>query len=563
MIMTERLDPIPDDLPACQELLRAMFERLRRMEIQLHDLERQLNETCATNGELQRSYAFLKEEYLILKRMLFGPRRERLTEAPGQQHLFDDGPPPPPPDESIPPAEESPARKRKKGHGRRRIPDHLPRKDILHDVPPEEQVCNCGREKARIGEDVTEQLEYEPGTMYVLRHIYPKFACSCCKDGVTSAVRAASPIERGLAGPGLLAYVIVNKFSDHLPLYRQQDVMARHGIVLSRSTLCGWLAQSAELLRPLVELMAKRVVESGLINADETPVRVLDRERNSTRKGQFWTYISSGDHGYTIYEYRDSRSRKGPAEFLKDFRGYLQTDAYSAYESVVSASSGRIVPVGCWAHARRNFLDARLSQPREAHYVLGLIWQLYDIEDEIELMGPNERKAIRQERSVPVLDRLMAYLREQKDVALPKSKYGQAIDYVLNRPEEMRRYTEDGRLKIDNNTSERTLRIAAIGRKNWMFLGSDQGGETAAVMYSILANAKRYQIEPFAYVRALLVALSSDKVDLESLLPDVWIAAHPEHVLIYRREEAKAAADARRRRRAFRRAAVPQQSRSP
>ena len=175
--------------------------------------------------------------------------------------------------------------------------------------------------------------------------------------------------------------------------------------------------------------MAKRVVESGVINADETPVRVLDPTRDSTRKGQFWTYISPGDHGYTIYDYRDSRNRDGPTEFLKDFRGYLQTDAYSAYESVVLKSAGRIIPVGCWAHARRNFFDARLSQPREAHYVLGLIGQLYDIEDEIRLQGADERKAVRQERSVPVLDRLMAYLREQKDGALPKSKYAQAIAY--------------------------------------------------------------------------------------------------------------------------------------
>lgn len=555
MIMTEHLDPIPDDLPTCQERLRAVLERLHHMECQLHDLERQLDETCATTEELQRSYACLKEEYLALKRLFFGPRRERLPEAPGQQHLFDDDAPLSLLDESADPApaQELPPRKRKKGHGRRQIPDHLPRKDVPHDVSPEERVCDCGREKARIGEDVTEQLEYEPGKLWVLRHIYPKYACSCCKDGVTSAEPAANPIARCLAGPGLLAYVMVSKFSEHLPLYRQQDVLARHGIFLARSTLCGWMAQCAQLLRPLVELMRQRVVQSDVINADETPVRVLDRTRNTTRKGQFWTYISPGDHGYTIYVYRDSRSRDGPAEFLKDFRGYLQTDAYTAYESVVLESVGRIIPVGCWAHARRNFFDARLSQPREVHYVLGLIGQLYDIEDTIRLSGPDERKAVRQEQSVPVLDRLEAYLREQKDGALPKSKYAQAIAYVLNRPDEMRRYTEDGRLEIDNNTSERTLRLCAISRKNWLFLGSDQGGETAAICFTILANAKRYRIEPFAYVRALLIAMSSDEVDLESLLPDVWIAAHPEHFLQYRRDEAEAAANARRRRRAFRR----------
>jgi transposase len=546
--MTEHLNLIPDDLPTCQERLRALLERF-------HDLERQLEEFVATTEELERSYACLKEEYLALKRLFFGPRRERLPEAAGQLHLFHADAPPSVPDESAAPVldEELPSRKRKKGHGRRVIPDHLPRTPVLHDVPPAERVCDCGREKARIGEDVTEQLEYEPGKLFVFRHIYPKYACSCCKDGVTSAEPVANPIARCLAGPGLLAYVMVSKFSEHLPLYRQQDVLVRHGIFLARSTLCGWMAQCAERLRPLVELMRQRVVQSDVINADETPVRVLDRTRNTTRKGQFWTYITPGDHGYTIYVYRDSRSRDGPAEFLEDFRGYLQTDAYAAYESVVLESAGRMIPVGCWAHARRNFFDARLSQPREAHYVLGLIAQLYDIEDAIRLLGPDERKAVRQEKSVPVLDRLEAYLREQKDGALPKSKYAQAIAYVLNRPEEMRRYTEDGRLEIDNNTSERTLRLCAISRKNWLFLGSDQGGETAAICFTILANAKRYRIEPFAYVRALLIALSSDQVDLESLLPDVWIAAHPEHVLTYRRDEAEAAANARRRRRALRR----------
>jgi transposase len=230
---------------------------------------------------------------------------------------------------------------------------------------------------------------------------------------------------------------------------------------------------------------------------------------------------------------------------------------------VVAKSAGRIIPVGCWAHARRNFFDARLNQPREVHYVLGLIAQLYDIEDEIQLKSPDERLAVRQERSVPVLDRLEAFLREQRGGALPKSQYGQAINYVLNHRDELRRFTEDGRLEIDNNTVERTLRLCAISRKNWLFVGSDWGGETAAIGFSILAGAKRHRIEPWAYVRALLIALGPDVVDLESLLPDVWIAAHPEHVLTYRRDEAEAAASARRRRRALRRAKTREPSLSP
>src|SRR5271166_6319601 len=556
--MMEHLDQIPDDLPTCQERLRALLERF-------HDLERQLEETCSTTEELQRSYSCLKEEYLTLKRMLFGPRRERLPEAPGQQHLFDADPPPPLPDEAAdpPPGENLPTRTRRKGHGRQPIPDDVPRTEVLHDVPQEERTCGCGRDKARIGEDVTEQLEYEPGKVFVFRHIYPKYACSCCKDGVTSAPTVASPIQRGLPGPGLLAYILVNKFSDSLPLYRQQDDLSRHGILVARSTMCGWLAQCAIQLRPLVELMRAQLLSSWVINADETPVRVLDPTLDSTRTGYFWVYIGDRDHPYAVYDYRDSRSRDGPAEILKKYRGYLQTDAYSSYESVVEESAGRIIPVGCWAHARRNFFDARLNQPRETHYVLGLVAQLYDIEDEIRLKSADERRAVRQERSVPVLDRLEAYLREQKDGALPKSKYAQAIGYVLNHRDQLRRYTEDGRLEIDNNVSERTLRLLAIGRNNWLFLGSDQGGETAAVLFSILANAKRYQIEPFAYVRALLIALSSEQVDLESLQPDVWIAAHPEHVLQYRRDEAEAAASTRRKRRALRRSKTAELSPTP
>jgi transposase len=462
--MTEPIDSIPDDLLACQDRLRAALERLR-------DLERQLDEFVATTEELQRSYDCLKEEYLALKRLFFGPRRERLPEAPGQQHLFDADVPPPVPDllTDSQPDEQSPPRRRRKGHGRKGIPDHLPRREILHDVAPEDQVCSCGCAKTRIGEDVTEQLDYIPGKLVVLRHVYPKYACSGCKDGVTAAQPVANPIARCLAAPGLLAFVVVSKFSEHLPLYRQQDVLSRHGIFLARSTLCGWLAQCAGLLRPLVELMQQRILQSHVIQADETPVQVLDSTRDSTRTGYFWAYICDGDHPYTVYDYRDSRGQEGPAEVLKNYRGYLQTDAYSSYESVVAKSAGRIIPVGCWAHGRRNFFDARLNQPREVHYVLGLIAQLYDIEDEIRLNSPDERLAVRRERSVPVLDRLETYLREQKNSALPKSQYGQAIAYVLNHWDELRRFTEDGRLEIDNNTAERTLRLCAISRNYAQF----------------------------------------------------------------------------------------------
>src|SRR3954452_2068373 len=562
--MAEHSPPIPDDLATCQAQLRAVLEQHAALLQHFHDLERQLDETCATTEELQRSYACLKEEYLALKRLLFGPRRERLPEAPGQGHLFDTEPmasTPPEPD-ARDPSDPSPA-KHRKGHGRRPIGDHLPRRDVLHDVREEDRTCPCGRAKTKIGEDVTEQLDYIPGKVEVLRHIYPKYACSCCKDGVTTAPTASGPIAGGLAAPGLLAFVMVSKFVEHMPLYRQQDEVARADILISRSTLCGWLGQCAQLFKPLVDLMHKEVLKSGVIQGGETPVPVLDRSRDSTRKGYIWTTIGDRAHPYTTFHYTDSRSRDGPAKFLKGFVGYLQTDAYASYESVVNESAGKIIAVGCWAHVRREFFDARHNQPREVHYVLGLIAQLYDVEDEVRGRSDAEGLAAVQERSLPVLKRPGKYLREQQGRALPKSQFGKAINYALNQWEALLLYAGDGRLEIDNNSSERTLRPCAIGRKNWMFFGSDRGGETAAILMSVLASAKRHGIEPFEYVRQLLIALSSAAVDLRSLLPDVWIAAHPEHFLQYRRDEAEATARARKQRRDKRRAKSKSSSPEP
>jgi transposase len=547
-LMTEQSSLIPDD-PA---QLRAELDNAL---VRICDLERQLEELAATSDERERAFACLKEELLILKRKLFGPRRERLPDDPGQGHLFDVAPPSStsaePDADDFAKADPPKARRRR---GRRPIPDHVSRTDVPHEVPEADQRCACGRMKTKIGEDITEQLDFVPSKIVVLRHIYPKYACSCCQDGVTRAPTAPAPIPGGLPTAGLLAHIIVNKFFAHLPLYRQQDELARAGIFFPRSTLCDWIMRSGELLKPLVDLMHMEVLRSRAIQGDETPVPVLDPTRDSTRKGYIWTTIGDRDHRYTTCHYTDSRSRDGPAKFLAGFQGFLQTDAYSSYESIVRESAGRIIAVGCWAHARRDFFDARLHYPREAHHVLGLITQLYDIEDEIVNLDDVGRLAERQARSVPILKRLETFLREQKQTALPQSKFGQAIGYALNRWDALLRYTTDGALEIDNNRSERTLRPCAIGRKNWMFFGSDRGGETAAICMSVLASAKRHGIEPMAYVTALLTALSSDKVDLRSLLPDVWIAAHPEHFQKDRRDEAEAAARRRRQRRADRRA---------
>jgi transposase len=313
--MIKRPDQIPDDLPSCQHLLHGLLERLHEMEAQLGDLKRQLEETCATNGEIQRSYDCLKEQYEAMKHLWLGPRRERLVEAPGQQYLFDVDAAAviTPKLVDFPPAKEPHQHKRKRGHGRRQIPEHLPRTEVPHEVPPEARVCDCGREKVRIGEDVTEKVDLVPAQITVYRHVYPKYVCPHCKNGVTSAPPAPSPIKRGIAGPGLLAYVFVNKFSDHLPTYRQQDILTRHGLFVARSILCDWLAQCAQGLSPLVDLMRKRALMSLVLNADETPMNVLDPNRDSTQTAYFWVYVGNGNNPYTTYNYSDSRSRDGPA----------------------------------------------------------------------------------------------------------------------------------------------------------------------------------------------------------------------------------------------------------
>jgi transposase len=457
----DRPELILDDLPACQQLIRGLFDQLRELEIQLTDLKPQLDETCATGSELQRSCDCLHERYLALKRLRFGPRMDRLAEAPGQGLLFDnDGPPPVPTEPAVAPAaDETTGNKPKRGHGRGQIPAHLAHTEIRHDIADESRVCDFGREKVCIGEDVSERIEMVLAKIVVERHVYPRCACPCCKGGVTSAPVVANPIAGGMAGTGLLAHVMVSKFSEHLPMYRQQDVLSHQDIFLARSTLCDWMVQCAVRLRPLCKLLRQPLRQSEVINADETTAPVLDRTLDSTRTGYFWTYISSGTHGYAFYAYRD-----GPAEILKGFQGYLQTDAYASYESVVNESGGRIIPVGCWAHARREFFDARVYQPREAHYVLGLIGQLYDIEDEIRPKSPEARLGARQERRVPILGRLAAFFREQKAVALPKSQFGKAIAYSLNHWPELCPFTESGIRAIDNNMAKRTLRLCAIGR---------------------------------------------------------------------------------------------------
>jgi hypothetical protein len=287
---------------------------------------------------------------------------------------------------------------------------------------------------------------------------------------------------------------------------------------------------------------------------DDTPVTVLGGKEPGSSKARFWVYIGDVQHPYSVYDFTVSRSRDGPAAFLKDYRGFLQADAYGGYDGIFLGSDGEIVEVACWAHARRKFFDARANAPREANQVLEWIRQLYDIEDRAREFTPVDRQVLRQVESTPILDRIENYLDELSRRTLPKSGLGKAVTYARNQWAALRQYVNDGRLTIDNNVSERTLRLQAIGRKNWEFLGSADAGPRAAVLFTILAGAKHHRLEPWAYLREVLLRLSAGETDLEPLLPDRWAANHPEHALHHRLDESRRKAARRTRARQTRRA---------
>ncbi len=538
---------LPNDLGECQRLLLAAFQ-------QASELERVLDETAASYAELQQTHQAAIDELDRLKRWIYGRRRERIIEGEGQQHLFDlQSPTTATATESL----QQLPRDQVTGHSRRRRReldlDKLPHYRHELDVPPAEKICTgCGRAKDRIGEDQTKILDYVPPKLEVHVHVRPKYACRHCKDGVVSPPPPERPIARGIAGPGLIAQIVVAKFGDHLPLYRQEDFFTRHGLHIARSTQCDWVKAAAELLMPLHERQKELVLQSPVLWTDDTPVTVLTGSKEGSRKGRFWTYIGE-EYPYSVYDFTESRARDGPARFLTGFQGYLQADAYGGYDHIYLGSNDAIREVACWAHARRKFFEAKGGSPREAHQILEWVGQLYDIEDRARELSASARASLRQEEAEPVLDRIEAYLAELARRALPRSALGMAVSYAQNQWQALRRYTTDGRLTIDNNVSERTLRHQAIGRKNWLFLGSAQAGPRAAILFTILAGAKRHRIEPWAYLRELFLRLHADDSRLDEMLPDRWAADHPESILTYRLEESRQKAARQRERRQRRR----------
>ena len=482
---------------------------------------------------------YLQYQVEQLRHRLFGRRSEKMNDSTPQQMeikfpdapVFDEAPTPneaPDPEEETS-VEEAPDQKEpqktQKKTGRKPLPAVFPRTVVVHDLDDEEKVCACGNELHKIGEETSEQIEFIPAHIKVIQHVRCKYGCKACEETVKTASMPNQPIPKSMASPSLLAQVIVSKFDDHLPLYRQAEIWQRSGVDLNRATLSNWMIKCGKLCQPLVQLLQEHIVQSGYVQADESPVTLLKSSKTQNRStGYMWVYQTGfGSRKGIVYDFQESRKGVNASNFLAGFQGYLQGDAYSGYNAL-SMQAG-VERVGCMAHARRKFVDVIKAMPHQKGYAnqaVEKIKALYRIERFAleQKLDPAGVKALRAERSVPILDDLKKWLEEIYPKVPPKSPLGQAIAYSLNHWSSLTRYLADGRLLIDNNACERAIKPFTVGRKNWLFVGNINGGQSGAVLYSLIETAKANGINPYDYLVYILSELPNRAPDdLEDLLP--------------------------------------------
>jgi len=487
------------------------------------DLEVLKNRELTTARDLE----VLKNQKLTLelahlKRLRFGVKSEALTAE--QKSLFEDDT-----DQDLAaieaeletPVPETKPRTPRIRAGRQPLPEHLERIEVRH----EPETCTCGQCQSnlvKIGEDISEQLDIEPARFFVIRHIRPQYACRSCET-VTAAPVEAAVIDGGMAAPGLLAWVATSKYLDHLPLYRLEQIAARQQVTLARSTLSEWIGRIGFALEPLANRLAELLRERASLHADETPVQQLDPGKGKTKRAYLWAYRSNdldGGPPMVIFDYQTSRSGKHAADFLKDWRGTLMVDDYSGYKALFAAG---LAEQACWAHARRKFFDLDASTPKGhpvAAEILSRIARLYEIEAQARESEPEERKALRKKEAIPELQQLHERLTQIRQTAAPGYGLAKACDYLLRRWESFARYAETGDLPIDNNPVENAIRPIALGKKNWLFAGSERAGKRAAAIQSLLATAKLNGTEPAAWLKSTLEKLPTClNSQIDELLP--------------------------------------------
>lgn len=414
--------------------------------------------------------------------------------------------------------------KRRTPHGRKPLPAHIERRRV--EVPPAATCCaDCARDLVRIGEEVTEELGYEPAKRFVTQYVRGKYVCRTCEKVAETAPLPERAAERVRPGATVLADLVVKKYVDHLPLARQEKILARDGIEISRSTLCDWVGLAARLLAPIGEEIRKDVLAADVMHGDDTPVRVQENwSRGEAIQGRLWVYRNPA--GDTLFDFRRSRSREGPMDVLVNWKGHFVCDAYAGYHALFKG--GGIVPISCWAHVRRKYYDAFQGGDVDAALVLTLIARLYQVEADAKTRGldADATRALRQERSKPEVATLATVLEHLAKEALPKSPLGEAVSYTRTLWPSLVRYLDDGRLPIDNNPAENAIRAIALGRKNWLFAGGDEGGRRAALLYSIFATCQSADVEPFAYLADVLSRVQRTPASqVRELTPRRWAAA--------------------------------------
>jgi len=528
------LDPtqLPDDLELLKSLVKDLLTTLQDQTEHIETLKHQLHEA------LRRHYGRKTEA--------MDPDQLNLFLRQIENELLGVKAP------EVPVAE---VKKAVEGHGRRKPSQTLPVERTVYPLAEEKKTCpDCGHSLNKIGEEVRALVDYVPASFVLKEQVSEKWACSDCQGNVVASELPAKPIERGMAGAGLLAQVIVGKYGDHLPLYRQSEIYERQGFEVSRSTLCDWIAQSADLLAPLVEAMKVDVLQSKVIHTDDTPVPVLDEKpepkegappgeeeadepfKRKARLGRLWVYVGDEEHEHIVFDYTPDRKGERPRAYLLGWKGHLQADAYAGYDAMYAKAG--VVEVACWAHARRKFHDAYPTAKPQGKMALAYIHQLYMVEKLAKGLSPEERKEIRQKHARPILDAFKQWLDAQVLILLPKSAMGLAVGHSLNQWDALNCYVGNGALAIDNNKAERALRCVAVGRKNWLFAGSDLGGRNAAILYSLVASCKLHKVESWAYLRDVIGRVKTHPASqIAELLPANWKptvvspAAQPEPVV--------------------------------
>jgi transposase len=525
--------PLPDlnslGREALLALIRAQEEEFAAQDAEIQRLEAELDADRQTLSEQADELHSRSEriEHLKLmvekfRQMIFGRKSEKIVLKLEQLELELEE------DETTQAEAEaiaervSPSKKPKPRPERKPLPEHLKR-EVVTQMPQRDCCPDCGGQLRHFGDDVSEQLEYVPESFKVIRHVRPKFCCTGC-DRVVEAAAPSRPIERGLAGPSLLAHVIVSKYADHLPLYRQSEIYARQGVEIPRSTLAGWVGAASDLLSPLVDAIQKHVLAGRKLHADDTPIPVLSPGSGKTKTGRLWTYVRddrpAGEDTAPAVWFSYSEDRKGehPRQHLKTFKGALQADAYAGFHHLYG---DHIYEAACWAHARRKFHEIHVihASPTTTE-ALARIGALYAIEEEIRGKPAELRLSVRQARARPLLDDLRKWMEKVLRALSSKSETAGAIRYALSRWRALTRYTEDGLLEIDNSAAERALRAVALGRKNFLFAGSDCGGERAAAMYSLIGSAKLNGLDPELYLRTVLAQIADHPISqINELLP--------------------------------------------